>query len=227
MILGILSLLICVGIPVGGAVFFLWKRKGTFGCFVAGVLAFTVSQLVLRTPLLNYLSSHAEWLMVLPVTNVVLYGAFLALTAGIFEESARWIGLGFEKRKGRTEWLHAIAFGLGHGGVEAVWVAAQGLIPALFNGTLFLFGENAMLVAGERLGAMLFHIGATLVVMTGIRTGKIRWLGLAVLLHFLLDFTVVFQNGALIAGVLTASAAVSAAGILITYKKWKKEGEVK
>lgn len=227
MILGILSLLICIGIPVGGAVFFLRKRNGTFVSFAAGVLAFTVSQLVLRIPLLNYLSTHAEWMMVLPAVNVVLYGAFLAFTAGIFEETARWIGLGFGKKKGRTAWIHAIAFGLGHGGVEAVWIALQGLVPALLNGTLFLFGEDAVLVAGERLGAMLFHIGATLVVMTGIRTGKRRWLGIAVLLHFLLDFTVVFQNGAVIAGILAVSAVVSAAGILITYKKWKEEGGAK
>lgn len=227
MILGILSLLICIGIPVGGAGFFLWKRNGTFVSFAAGVLAFAVSQLILRIPLLNYLSAHVEWMMVLPAVNVVLYGAFLALTAGIFEETARWIGLGFGKKKGRTTWIHAIAFGLGHGGVEAVWVALQGLVPALLNGTLFLFGEDAVLVAGERLGAMLFHIGATLVVMTGIRSGKKRWLGIAVLLHFLLDFTVVFQNGAVIAGILAVSAVVSAAGILITYKKWKEEGGTK
>ena len=224
MILGILSLMICIGIPAGGAVWFLAKRNGTFLSFLAGVLAFAISQLLIRIPLLNFLSSHVEWMMILPMANFVLYCVFLAFTAGLSEETARWLGLKYGRR-GKTGWVHGFAFGLGHGGIEAVWVAFQGLVPALLNGTLFLFGENAILVALERLGAMTFHIGMTLIVLEGIRTRRLRWLALAILLHFLLDVSIAFQNAAVNMAVLAAGAAGSVAVMVLTYRKWKKEGE--
>lgn len=220
MILGILSLMICIGIPAGGAVWFLAKRNGTFLSFLAGVLAFAISQLLIRIPLLNFLSSHVEWMMILPMANFVLYCVFLAFTAGLFEETARWLGLKYGRR-GKTGWVHGFAFGLGHGGIEAVWVAFQGLVPALLNGTLFLFGENAILVALERLGAMTFHIGMTLIVLEGIRTRRLRWLALAILL----DVSIAFQNAAVNMAVLAAGAAGSVAVMVLTYRKWKKEGE--
>ncbi len=172
MILGILSLMICIGIPAGGAVWFLAKRNGTFvSGWGAGFYHFPAPEPDLVCELSVFPCGVDDWS--LPMANFVLYCVFLAFTAGLFEETARWLGLKYGRR-GKTGWVHGFAFGLGHGGIEAVGVAFQGLVPALLNGTLFLFGENAILVALERLGAMTFHIGMTLIVLEGIRTRRLR-----------------------------------------------------
>ena len=108
----VISLLICIGIPVLGGIYFAVKGKGYFLTFLTGILSFVVTQMILRIPLLGYLKTNWEWFMILPYSHYYIYMAIAAFSAGVFEETGRVVGLGV-LRKGKTSWMDAVAFGLG------------------------------------------------------------------------------------------------------------------
>ena len=128
----VISLLICIGIPVLGGIYFAVKGKGYFLTFLTGILSFVVTQMILRIPLLGYLKTNWEWFMILPYSHYYIYMAIAAFSAGVFEETGRVVGLGV-LRKGKTSWMDAVAFGLGHGGIEAVWIGVIGVLPNVLN----------------------------------------------------------------------------------------------
>ena len=59
----VISLLICIGIPVLGGIYFAVKGKGYFLTFLTGILSFVVTQMILRIPLLGYLKTNWECFM--------------------------------------------------------------------------------------------------------------------------------------------------------------------
>lgn len=171
----VISLLICIGIPVLGGIYFAVKGKGYFLTFLTGILSFVVTQMILRIPLLGYLKTNWEWFMILPYSHYYIYMAIAAFSAGVFEETGRVVGLGV-LRKGKTSWMDAVAFGLGHGGIEAVWIGVIGVLPNVLNEDSSI--SVAVLLSGaERFCAMAFHILLTLVIMEGIRRHKNCFIG--------------------------------------------------
>lgn len=148
--------------------------------------------------------------------------AITAFSAGVFEETGRVVGLGV-LRKGKTSWMDAVAFGLGHGGIEAVWIGVIGVLPNVLNEDSSI--SVAVLLSGaERFCAMAFHILLTLVIMEGIRRHKklFYWL-IAVVLHGLYDFSIAFQNTILIWGVLIFGVVAAMIALIFTKRKWKEE----
>ncbi|MDE6063803.1 MAG: YhfC family intramembrane metalloprotease, partial [Lachnospiraceae bacterium] len=85
---------ICFVLPIGGAVVLMRRKKGAGKTFLFGMLAFIVSQLLLRLPLLQLVLPQYAWFAVLQL-DPWRYGLFLGLTAGLFEETARWIAIRF------------------------------------------------------------------------------------------------------------------------------------
>ena len=171
MLFEVISLLICIGIPVLGGIYFAVKGKGYFLTFLTGILSFVVTQMILRIPLLGYLKTNWEWFMILPYSHYYIYMAIAAFSAGVFEETGRVVGLGV-LRKGKTSWMDAVAFGLGHGGIEAVWIGVIGVLPNVLNEDSSI-SVVVLLSGAERFCAMAFHILLTLVIMEGIRRHKI------------------------------------------------------
>lgn len=142
----------------------------------------------------------------------LLYG----LSAGVFEEGARYLAYRFWLRRERS-WREGIVFGLGHGGVESVLLGllafyALGQAVAYRGGELELMlppGQvdlaraqleaywgmpwyDSLLGVVERVAALSFHIGAAVIVLQGLKRDRIFWLGLAVIWHTLLDAVAVF-----------------------------------
>ena len=150
--------LICFGVPVGGLIILLRRKKGAGKAFFLGMLAFSVSQLGIRIPVLQLLLPRWVWFHVLQLYPWA-YGLFLGLTAGVFEEGARWIAIRFFL-KDRTDLEHGLAFGLGHGGVEAMILAGLNMTAGLMmvltgQGALFPATSQTVLISGlERLYAM-------------------------------------------------------------------------
>lgn len=188
----VVGFLLMLGVPLASCIYYLWKRDGRIWMFFAGILSFTVSQLLIRIPLLQYAGKKWEWLMLLPYTSLVLYYGFLGLTAGLFEETGRWAAFSLMKRRRRAlDWKDALALGLGHGGVEAVWVAVSGLMAGNFDFTAA--GGRTLLGGVERLFAMTLHVGFSFLIFKGVEEKKARWWLLAVLLHGLTDFQLVIE----------------------------------
>ncbi|MDO5424658.1 MAG: YhfC family glutamic-type intramembrane protease [Eubacteriales bacterium] len=154
----------------------------------AGAAAFGISQLLIRIPILNQILPNFEWYLTLPYTSPILYGLFLAFTAGLFEETARRIGFGILGNRYRG-FGDGIAFGIGHGGLEVLYVLWMVIQQVLKGFPVSPLGLAVTLL--ERAGAMGFHIGASVMVLYGVCKKQKRWLFLAILLHTLLDLCAV------------------------------------
>jgi uncharacterized membrane protein YhfC len=187
---------------IGPILVALWwhRRSGApFKALGAGALVFFVSQVVLRLPwqipLGRWIQGHPKWIL-----PFLLFSSF---TAGLFEETGRWAGYKYVLRGERTRRI-AVMFGLGHGALEAIllaglplagllvsWVmAARGLIPpgstleAIRQQTAVIDVWRVQLAALERASAMAVHVGLALIVLQVWLRGGVRWLILAILLHF-------------------------------------------
>jgi uncharacterized membrane protein YhfC len=190
---------------IGPVLLALWWHRRTgapFRALGAGALVFFVSQVVLRLPwqipLGRWIQGHREWL--------IPFLLFSSLTAGLFEETGRWAGYKYLLRTERSRRV-GVMFGLGHGALESIllaglplagllvtWVmAARGLISAgpvldgLREQTAALDFWRVQLAALERASAMAVHVGLALIVLQMWIRGGIRWLVLAILLHFAIN----------------------------------------
>ncbi len=168
------------------------------------------------------LSQVARYIVLIPVTlglGAVLgatspvmttVGIVLAvLTSGIFEEGARWIVMRYWAKGVRT-WPTGVAFGLGHGGIEALLLigmnaingvvlfstaevargavaqSAPDQLPTL-DAQIAAFEGITLGVAGlgvwERALAICFHVMCSLIVMQAVRTRRLPLLLLAMAAH--------------------------------------------
>lgn len=180
--------LVCFGIPLAALIWLLVRRRGLLVPFLAGVATFTASQILTRIPLLGWLGKQA-WYVRFAQNNLLLYAFLLALSAGLFEELGRYIAMLLMRRhRGFPE---SLAFGVGHGGVEAVMIGVMaGLFPALFQSTLFLAGQPPLAIALtgiERLLTIVFHTALSVLVMRSVVARQKRWLVIAIALHTALD----------------------------------------
>src|SRR5262249_1093349 len=104
-----------------------------------------------------------------------------------------------------------VLFGLGHGGIEAMLLVGLGLAASFVFYALFASGHlpdmgtearekvveklGALRVSDlapavlERVMAMTMHVAFSLVVLRAVVRRSLRWLALAVLFHFVIDFT--------------------------------------
>ncbi len=203
----IIGIVICCGLPVAGLAFLMRRRKGTGKAFAWGVAAFVVSQLFIRIPILQLVLPNFGWFAVMQLYPW-RYGLFLGLTAGLAEETARWIAIRYFL-KGKNTLEHGLAFGLGHGGIEAILLVGLNMVAAVVmvltgQGAQFPADGGSVLLAGvERLFAMAFHVGASLLILYGVRTGSSVWYWtLAVALHGVLDAAVVILPAVFGVGVL-------------------------
>ncbi|GKV69750.1 CAAX amino protease [Sporosarcina sp. NCCP-2716] len=168
------------------AVLFIWAlMKKCWIPFVLGLLAFTIAQLLIRLPLLSWLNAHSTGYLMWSTLHPVAFALFLALTAALAEELARFVAIRFFMRQ-RT-WLSGVFFGAGHGGVEAVvllGIPAVGLLAADAP-----FAGGTMLAVGslERIFAITLHIGLSLLVLQSVKERRLRFLAAAIVIHMLAD----------------------------------------
>lgn len=240
----VINLIICFGIPIGYLIYATRKRRGV-RAFLTGALVFFVSQILLRLPILRFVLPNMDWYLYMSSFHPIIYSLFLGITAGLFEEGGRFIGFKYALKKNRS-WEDGIAFGMGHGGIEAMLITGAANINYLLsllslnNGTYnsTSLGMDAakaaeffnsltsigILTAGiERIFAITIHVGLTLVVLYGINKNKGLYLLLAILIHGVIDSTIGIAGAAglgtaLVEGVL----GIYALGLLIHIIKSKK-----
>jgi len=218
----------------------LWHRRtaAPWRAFGWGAVVFLVSQVVLRLPwqipLSRWVSvSHPQWM-----TGFLVFSGF---TAGLFEETGRWVGYRTVLRRDRDP-RAGVMFGLGHGGIEAMllvglslagllvaWVmAANGRIPpgpaldAIRQQTAGMEFLGAQLAVVERASAMAMHVGLALVVLQCFVRQSLGWLFLAILLHSVVDIAGVLaakRMGGWSEGVIAALAlAVLFLGVRLAFR---------
>ena len=138
--LGIGLLLCCIPAIAGFVLIQIKYRKSVLPFFM-GAAAFIVSQLLLRTPLLQLVLPRFQWYVAMSVQNYYGYWIFLGMTAGIFEETARWICFRYLLKK-RRRFSDGIVFGLGHGGAEALLITGIGYLNNFIVAWVLAGGGN-------------------------------------------------------------------------------------
>jgi len=171
-----------------------------------GAAAFFVSQICLRIPILQVLGAQS-WFKAFAL-NTIPYIIMLSITAGLFEESARYLGAGVFLKKNRT-FSDALSFGLGHGFCEVILLTGMAQINNIIYATMINSGTfqtiSAQLPAGqgqqilaamaavkpeavylgvlERVFAVTFHVFASILIFKGVNEHKIRYYFLAIAAH--------------------------------------------
>ena len=212
------NIVICFALPIGCLIYLIAAKKHAVIPVLVGAAVFTVFQLILRVPLLSALSGM-DWYTAM-AKSPWLYGVFLGLTAGIFEEVGRYIGYRtLLKKYGR--WIDGFAFGVGHGGMEAVVlvgltnISNLALAFAINNGSFdklatMLPADTGQQIVSQLTGATPFYIllggverifafaiqiALSILVLYAVVQRKPLYLLLAVLAHMLVDAPVVILPG--------------------------------
>ena len=231
-------IILVIAAPLG-IMLFLRKRGGTWTAFLIGAGTFILFAMILEQ-LLHALVLFSGAMAALQ-GNIWLYGLYGGLAAGLFEETGRFLAFRFALR-GRKDRITSLAYGIGHGGIEAFLIVGLMMAANLVLGLTYANGgtvpdevvptAEALLAtpAGmflwsgfERLTAIALHMALSVLVFASVHTSR-RWLyPAAILIHAAVDFTAAAANPYLPVAatevlilLLTAMVALWAASI---YKK--------
>jgi uncharacterized membrane protein YhfC len=209
------ALMIVLPVLVG---IFIHRRWGpSWRLYFIGLATFIGSQL-LHIPF-NWLIINR--LQLIPTdtavtSSLIILAVFLGLSAGVFEEGARYLTYRFWAKDART-WAKGMMLGAGHGGIEAILLGSLGLInfvvllglsqgyftsliPAEQMGLVDaqiaeMFGlpwHMAVLGAVERAFAICLHLALSVMVLQVFLRRNILWLLAAILWHAAVNATAVY-----------------------------------
>ncbi|MFR1795587.1 MAG: YhfC family intramembrane metalloprotease [Ruthenibacterium sp.] len=197
------SAALCIVLPIALLVIVRVKTHRGLLAALTGALCFTVSALVLEQLLHSIVFSSFPTLIQSPG----LYTAYACLAAGVFEETARYLGLSLLCRRDASL-VTGFAYGIGHGGIEAILLAGTAslsnaiVLSAARGGSLeAMFGSDiaatvsaqlasgvsagALLLPGlERVAAITLHLALSILVWMAV-TGRLpkACLALSICLH--------------------------------------------
>lgn len=238
-----------VVVLVGPLLLALWVRRrygAAWSSLGWGALTFPLSQL-LRIPLLlgtaALVNPYAEkWdAELLFWVNFVV----LTLTSGLFEEGARYLILRWAA-KGVRDWKEGLFYGVGHGGIEAILLVGGAAVSNLvllatvdmvrsqmgqmvpdqatavaaqIDAVTSLTWLPIILSIWERVVAITFHIGMSLLVLLGVMRRQFRLVLAAMLLH------AAFNGVALLVvryfDMVTTEAALTVVALAPLYLIWR------
>lgn len=217
----IFSLLVSLLLPIGLIIYARKRYSVYFSTIAVGALIFIIFALVLESIL------HTYVLKLNPVTKAVMenpwiYAIYGSLAAGIFEESGRLAVFKFFLKK-QHQWKDGFAYGIGHGGIEAIILAGLTAINNLIYSLLINKGTFDALVGSklpsqtaeqlknslintqwslffisgiERCFAIAIQIGLSILVIYAVRNRNYIYYLLAILIHALIDFpAALYQKG--------------------------------
>jgi len=209
--------------PILAAFLFYKKQKYYLGSVFIGAAVFFLFQIVFRIPLITLILPNMQWYKDMSA-NLWMSALFLGFTAGLFEEVGRYLAFILVLKK-HQDWKNAVAFGIGHGGIECIILVGLSFVSNLITSFLINTGiyetmiaqapeqsrevliqaknvlvqtpSSMFLVASvERLFTFFIHIALSILVMVGIQKKKgLLYLGFAILLHMLIDSPVVILQG--------------------------------
>lgn len=224
LISNLFTIIAALVLPVGAAVWLGVKRKGYMKPVLLGAATFFVFQVLTRIPALQLIDKMI-WYSMFKTSQPVLNALFLGGTAALFEEGGRWIVMRlFMKNKNRLN--DGIAFGIGHGGIEAVLLVGINVL------VLFILNDHStsplQLFAGgfERICTMVIHIAFSVMVLKSVVLKNPLWLLVAFVLHTAIDMAAVLMAGAgasilVLEGVVGVFSLLLLVYVLIEFKKYK------
>ena len=229
------SAILSIGVPILLVVLCVRQRKGTLWAVFTGAACFVVGAMLLESLF------HRLMLTVLVpdlLQHPVAYILYSCMAAGVFEETARLIGLSLLSRCDATPVI-GFAYGVGHGGIEAVIIGGLGAVNNIATIVMVNIGQTDTLLNGlsgdtltlaiaqleqlaqipstlflasglERMVTLAFHIALSMLVWMIVARHIPRWgFGIAILLHAGMDvFALLYQLGIITNIWLTEAALV-------------------
>ncbi|MDE6015295.1 MAG: YhfC family intramembrane metalloprotease [Acetatifactor sp.] len=251
----IVTLIICLGLPVGLCIFWKLKTKAKLSAFFIGCGTFFLFALILEQILhIVVLSTLGERL----TGNIWLYAIYGGLAAGLFEETGRFLAMRFCMSKSLNR-QNAIMYGIGHGGIEAILITGMTYISNLvltiminsggLDAMLAVMDEStaaatyeqlsqlwelapsAFLMAGvERISAITLHIALSWLVYRAVKEKKPGFYALAVGIHFLVDAGTILLIQIIpveaLEGILLAFVAVLIICVIRNYRREETAGDL-
>ena len=200
-------------LPIGLVIW--WKKKTgeKLWPFIAGAICFTVFAMVLEQILHTFCVVLDNPVSNIIKNNAIAYMLYGALAAGIFEETGRLFGFKVLLKK-YNEKKTAIAYGIGHGGIEVIFilgityllyflaicnvtVGTEEATKTLLNTASAIKTGDICLAMIERIATVIVHISLSMIVFVAARVKGKMWLyPVAILMHALIDApAALFQAG--------------------------------
>ena len=193
----ILSGAIEILLPVGLGLYFTRRFGTSWKSWFVGAMMFLLS--LVRIPVNNIVGNWIASGGVSYYTYMMIY-LTISITAGLFEETARYVGLRYLIKK--TSYEEGITYGLGHGGIESILlvginVLTMGFIlltnPESLPGLQLLSITSApwylpLVGAYERVMTIAIHVSLSVMVLEAIRNKNIKYYLLAVVIHTAIDY---------------------------------------
>jgi len=215
-----LGIFLVLALVIGLGVFLTRKYNLGWRLYWFGAALFIIAQ-ILHIPFNIFLDRLFKTgsLPLPPEQYQLIFSAIiLGLSAGLFEEITRYIGLRWWAKDART-WSKGVLFGAGWGGIEAIIFF---VVTMLLNYVVFTVlrsvdlsailppEQQAPLVQGldmfwnvtwydsllgalERMLVLPIQVAMTIIVLQVFLRGQSRWLWLAILWHALLDAVSVYS----------------------------------
>lgn len=230
-------IILTIAVPLG-TMLFLRKRGGAWTTFLIGAGTFILFAVILEQGFHTLILLSPAGAVI--QGNIWLYGIYGGLAAGLFEETGRFLAFRFALRR-RQNRITSLAYGIGHGGIEAFLIAGLTMVNNLILGltyanaetippeiaplveTLLTSPASTFLWSGfERLMAMALHMALSVPVFASVRTNR-RWLyPAAILIHAAVDFVAVLANSCLpVAATELLLAALTALAVLWAARIYK------
>jgi len=236
-----ISAFIAIGLPV--ALFIFWRKKYKLRALplLIGVAAFILFALILEQIMhMMVLSPSADGSTSIILRNPVYFVLYGTLAAGVFEETARFLSFHFLKKR-YSGIGTGLSYGIGHGGIEAIFIAGLAMISNITASIMINSGDAGMLgddlsvltginalintssinflVSGvERILAVTVHISLSMIVWCSVRAKGRLWLfPVSILLHAVFNIpAAMFQYG-LISNIWLTEALLIIPTVLIAY----------
>ena len=171
---------------------FIWYNKfeGKIKHILVGAAGFFVSVLILERIILSILR------YIFP--NKIFVYIISLISPGLFEETARYVCfIILLKNPINRDKITSISYGIGHGGIEAIYLALLNLLPILIAKDYFIKNGDltndisfltCIMGAIERFFAVIIHISLSVVVYKAVNEKKILFYIGAIFYHDLVDF---------------------------------------
>ena len=149
------------------------RKKGVLGAWFMGMLGFFIAQIMLRIPVLNYMSDIGV-LARMQKSSIIGYCLFLALTAAFMETVGRFAAAKVLEKRGLS-FQRSLASGMGHGAIEAMlvvgltYISDMTYVVMIMNGSFDTMVQDALAsgIATEADAAALMNAKDILVSTNG------------------------------------------------------------
>lgn len=244
------STLLSFVVPIALIIFLGVKRRLNIKATLLGALLFFVFVIVLEN-IMHYFVLGPDSTKSAIYKNLPVYVLYGGLAAGIFEETARFLCFRFILKVNKENNIYTgISYGLGHGGIETIFIGGIASIGNLVTSVMFNKGSFGSLIATmnpqqledfnkgmselinapsymffmtglERITALALQIALSLFVFKAVREKKWLYIVYAVLIHAGIDAIAILYQRNVITNIFLIEGSMFIATAVVFYLAFK------